>query len=114
MLVGALKLIVKSSRRFVASSITDLGLLARLLVGLLADLVVLVHDCLDLLLGDHALADQLLAVNVHHVGVLLDDGVHDRLGEHRLVYLVVAESPAMADKGLKAVTGVSTWSLHAI
>ena len=87
--------------------------LLRLLVRLLADLVVLVDDCLDLLLGDHALADELLAVDVHHVGVLLDDGVHDRLREHRLVYLVVAESPAMANKGLKfAVTHNRSFNLQ--
>ena len=43
-----------------------------------------------LFLGDDALIDKLLRVEVEHVLVLLDDRVHDRLGEHRLVDLVVA------------------------
>ena len=64
-----------------------------LLVGLLADLVVLVHHCLGLLLGHHTVTDELLAVQVQDVLVLLDDGVHDWLCEHRLVNFIVAKLP---------------------
>ena len=44
--------------------VEDLCLLASLLVGLLADLLVFVNDVNDLLLGNYSLIDQLLRVQV--------------------------------------------------
>ncbi len=73
--------------------VIDLLLLLRLLVGLLTNLFVLVNDLLDLFLGHGAFLDELFRVDVEDVGVLLDDAVHDGLGEHGFVDLVVAVLP---------------------
>ena len=51
---------------------------------------------LDLALGDQAVGDEAVGVELQRGLVALDRGVHQRLGEHRLVALVVAE-PAVAE-----------------
>ena len=73
--------------------VVHLSLLAGKFEGFLADAVILVHNCLNLLLGCHAFFNEFLAVYIQHVRVFLDDGVHDGLGEHWFIYLVVAEFP---------------------
>ena len=52
---------------------------------------------LDLALGDQPVGDQPLGVELQRGLVALDRGVHQRLGEHRLVALVVAEPPVAED-----------------
>ncbi len=69
--------------------VVDLPLSRGLFVRVLADLLVLVNDFIDLFFGHDALIDKLLAIDVHDVGVLLDDGVHDGLREHGFVNFVV-------------------------
>ena len=73
----------------VASLKGKYGLGPHLTMGYL-HVIQLESHLVHLFLGDDALIDKLLRVEVEHVLVLLDDGVHDRLGEHRLVDLVVA------------------------
>ena len=73
--------------------VKSLCCLLRLLVRLLADLVILFHHRLGLLLGHRALVDELLAIKLQDVLVLLDDRVHDWLGEHWLVNFIVAKLP---------------------
>ena len=68
------------------------GLLS-FLVSLLADLVILVHHRLGLLLCHHTIRDELLTVQLQDVLVLFDDRVHDWLCEHRLVNFIVAKLP---------------------
>ena len=48
---------------------------------------------LELLQRDHALGDELVGVLLQHVLLPADLLVHQRLGEHGLVHLVVAEAP---------------------
>ena len=71
--------------------VVDLSLFTSLLVSFLTDLVVLVNDSLDLLLGHDSFTDQFVAVDVKNIGMLLDDRVHDRLGEHWLIDLIVSK-----------------------
>ena len=52
---------------------------------------------LDLALGDQAVGDEAVGVDLQRGLVALDGGVHQRLGEHRLVALVVAEAPVAED-----------------
>ena len=47
---------------------------------------------LELLQRDHALGDELVRVLLQHVLLPADLLVHQRLGEHGLVHLVVAEA----------------------
>ena len=67
----------------------DLLLLLGLFEGLLADGLVLLDDGVDLLPGADPFVDELLRVDVENVPVLLDDAVHDGLGEHGFVDLIV-------------------------
>jgi hypothetical protein len=53
-------------------------------------LFVISDNFCNFFLGADAFSDELIAVLVEHVLVFLDDAVHDRLREHRLVDLVVA------------------------
>ena len=68
-------------------------LLLRLFEGLLADGVILLNDGVDLLLGANTFVDELLRVQVEDVLVLLDYAIHDGLGEHGLICLVVSVQP---------------------
>ena len=49
------------------------------------------HHLVGAALGQHALGDQLVTVQLARAGVLADLGVHQRLRQHRRVLLVVAE-----------------------
>merc|ERR1719381_193854 len=62
------------------------------LICILTNSVIFVNYSLGFLFRDNSLPNQLLAVHVEDVGVLLDDGVHDGLREHGLVDLVVTKS----------------------
>ena len=66
--------------------------LARLELGVEPGAPVGAH-LLDLALGDDVLGDELLGVDLEGRGMRADRLVHQRLGERRLVALVVAEAP---------------------
>ena len=46
-----------------------------------------------LFFGHNALIDQLLRVNVQDIGMFLDNAVHNRLGEHGLIDLIMPMFP---------------------
>ena len=46
-----------------------------------------------LFLGHNALINKLLRINVQDASMLLDNAVHDRLGEHRLIDLIMPILP---------------------
>ena len=71
---------------------TYLFFFSSFLICILTNSVIFVHHSLRLLFCDNPLANQLLAVHLEDVGVFLDDGVHDGLGEHGLVNLIVTKS----------------------
>ena len=71
---------------------TNLFFFSSFLICILTNSVIFVHHSLSFLFCDNPLPNQLLAVHLEDVGVFLDDGVHDGLGEHGLVNLVVTES----------------------
>lgn len=83
-------------RRVQPVLVLDVRLHLRLLHRILADLLVLVAHRLHFLGGDDAFGDELVGVDVQHRLRLLDAFVHERLGEHRLVDLVVSVA-AVAD-----------------
>ena len=68
-----------------------LSLLRGFPVSLLTNFVIFVHNSLDLFLGCNTFSNKLFAVYVKNIGVLLDDRVHDRLGEHWLIDLIVSK-----------------------
>lgn len=67
----------------------DMGFLAGIFKGFLADLLVFLGYFLDLLGGDHSFLDELLGVLVHQRLGGADFAVHKGLGEHGLVHFVV-------------------------
>ena len=57
------------------------------------NLFIVGNNTLNLFFGANSFSDELVAVLVQHVLVLLDDAVHDGLSEHGLVDLVVTVTP---------------------
>ncbi len=53
------------------------------------NLLVICDNCFDFFFGTDTLGDQLIAVLVENILMLLDDAVHDGLCKHRLVDFVV-------------------------
>ncbi len=79
------------------AAVEPVGLVGRIgLAGLvfgLEPMAPVAAHLVDLALGDETLGDQLVGIDLQRGRVRADQPVHDRLGERRLVALVVAEPP---------------------
>merc|ERR1711892_761152 len=71
--------------------VVDLSFLRSFLIGLFTNFVIFFNNCLNFFVGCYSFSNQLLAVDVQNIRVFLNNGVHDWLGKHGLINLIVAK-----------------------